>query len=282
MLKSFMNLFTRRCVRRHTGWLYHIEVPLPASFCSQNPRLLSRAMALLVCSGMTACSSTYSSLPPIESAPLPSQSPMLPSKALYLLRIGDVIGIKFPLNPELNDEVTVGPDGRISTADAPDVWVVGTPTSAVATELRKRYRSVLNDPRLSVEIKSFAQAPIFVGGEIQAPGEYQGDTMPPTLSQAIARAGGVKLSGNTARVFVIRRGADDKATVYSTRYADIVKGDGSSDIRLAPYDLVYVPRTTVAEAFVYWNQYVQQFVPVNWGFNYQFNDQSSFTPTTTK
>lgn len=255
---------------------------MPASFFSRKYRLWSTAVALVACSCLTACGSAYSSLPPIESAPPPSQSPMLPSKALYLLRIGDVLDVKFPLNPELNDEVTVGPDGRISTADAPDVWVVGMPTSAVAAELRKRYRSVLNDPRLSVEIKSFAQAPIFVGGEVQAPGEYQGDAMPLTLAQAIARAGGVKLSGNTAHVFVIRRGEDDKATVYSTRYADIVKGDGSSDIRLAPYDLVYVPRTTIAEAFVYWNQYVQQFVPVNWGFNYQFNDQSSFTPTSTK
>ena len=33
-------------------------------------------------------------------------------------------------------------------------------------------------------------------------------------------------------------------------------------------DVVYVPRTGIAEVYKYFNQYVQQFVPISWGFSY--------------
>jgi polysaccharide export outer membrane protein len=187
------------------------------------------------------------------------------------LRTGDLLAIRFPLNPELNDEVTVGPDGLISTADAENVLAAGRPASDVAADLRLAYKALLRAPRLSVAVKSFAQVPVFVGGEVVAPGEFRNDIIPLTLSEAIARAGGLRTSGSAGRVFVIRRGPGDHPLVYSTRYDQVMRGDAKSDVRLAPWDLVYVPRTTIAEAYVYFNQYVQQFVPINWGFSYQIN-----------
>jgi len=32
--------------------------------------------------------------------------------------------------------------------------------------------------------------------------------------------------------------------------------------------VVYVPRSGIAEVYRYFNQYVQQFVPISWGFSY--------------
>jgi polysaccharide export outer membrane protein len=51
----------------------------------------------------------------------------------------------------------------------------------------------------------------------------------------------------------------------------ISAGHPEADARLAQYDVVYVPRTGIYEAFTYFNQFVQQFAPVSWGFSYNLN-----------
>ena len=46
----------------------------------------------------------------------------------------------------------------------------------------------------------------------------------------------------------------------------------AGDIKLSQYDVVYVLlRTGIYDVFVYWNQFVQQFAPVSWGFSYNVN-----------
>jgi len=60
------------------------------------------------------------------------------------------------------------------------------------------------------------------------------------------------------------------------RYNDIISGrNPGADVRLAPYDVVYVPRTGVAEVYKFFNQYVQEFVPVSWGFSYSLGPGTS-------
>ena len=39
-------------------------------------------------------------------------------------------------------------------------------------------------------------------------------------------------------------------------------------LRLQAFDIVVVPRTDIAEIYVWVNQHIQQFVPVSWGFSY--------------
>jgi polysaccharide export outer membrane protein len=57
--------------------------------------------------------------------------------------------------------------------------------------------------------------------------------------------------------------------VLSTRYQDALSGrDPAADVMLAPFDVVVVPKTGIAEAYVWVNQHIQQFVPVSWGFSY--------------
>ncbi len=237
------------------------------------------AAAAALSASLAGCGTVASSLPPIETAPPVVEAPVQAAADLYRIRIGDVLDIKFPLNPELNDEVTIGPDGRLSTYDAENVPVAGRPASEVSADLRTWYKKILKEPRLAVVVKKYAPAPVFVGGEVVSPGEFPSDGLPLTLSQSVARAGGLKLSAAPANVFVIRRGPDDKPMVFATRYDRVIRGDVASDVRLAPYDLVYVPRTSVSEAFVYFNQYVQQFLPVSWGFSYQINDAAGAYPS---
>lgn len=219
--------------------------------------------------GLAACTNT-SNLPPAPPEPvvLGPSAPLPP----YRLQVGDVLDVRLMLNPELNEEVTVRPDGHISTTVASDEVAAGRTISELDAALRSDYSHDLQNPRLSIVVKSFAPTRIYVGGEVNNPGEFitVGPTL--TLSQAIARSGGVKLSSDEASVFIIRRGANDQPELLSVRYRAVEHAqDPAADVRLAPYDVVYVPKLGVAEVYKWYNQYVQQFANPSMGFSYIIN-----------
>ena len=224
---------------------------------------------------LTGCAQTDGDLPPVPqiSAPQAGGPATLPA---YRVQVGDLLDVKLFLNPELNEEVVVRPDGMISTTLAEEIPAYNRTPAEISAALRDRYRTTLTDPQISVIVHTFAPNRIYVAGEVNNPGEFV--TVGPnlTLSQAIARAGGVRLSAAQGRVFVLRRGADDKPQALQANYLDVISGkDPLSDVRLAQYDVVYVPRTGIYEAYTFWNQFVQQFIPMNWGFSYNINPITS-------
>jgi polysaccharide export outer membrane protein len=180
--------------------------------------------------------------------------------------------VRFQTNPELNEDVVVRPDGMISTTVVEDLAAFNHTPTEVSAELRDGYRSTLKDPHVTVIVKSFAPNRIYVGGEVSNPGEFVTVGPNHTVSQAIARAGGVRLSAARANIFVLRRGPDDKPEAFKVNYLDVISGKHpEADARLAQYDVLYVPRTGVFEVYTFWNQFIQQFMPVSWGFSYNAN-----------
>ena len=217
-------------------------------------------------------------------SPVPSLPPAPPEPAAdagyishlppYRIQVGDVLDVRLMLNPELNEEVTVRPDGHISTTVVGDAPAYGLTVPELAAVLRQDYSHELQNPRLTVVVKSFAPTRIYVGGEVGNPGEFINVGPDLTLSQAIARAGGLKImTGDENKVFIIRRGPNDVPEFFSARFQDVMWGKNpASDVRLAPYDVVFVPRTGAAEVYRFFNTYLLQFVPVNWGFSYIVNN----------
>jgi polysaccharide export outer membrane protein len=226
---------------------------------------------------MSACSQVTVALPP--APPAPDEQPASEVKLKpYKVQVGDVLDIKLFLNPELNDQVTVRPDGMISTALAQDVPAFGRTPSETSADLSARYERDLKKPiglsapRVSVIVHTFAPNRVYVAGEVDRPGEFV--TVGPnlTVGQAIARAGGVRLSGDRDHVFILRRSPNDTPQALAVDYRAIMDADKpAADVRLAQYDVVVVPRTGVFETYTLWNQYVQQFMPVSWGFSYSVN-----------
>jgi polysaccharide export outer membrane protein len=206
-------------------------------------------------------------------SPAPSAAPTQPSAPTpYRVQVGDLLSIKLFLTPELNEDVTVRPDGRITTQIAEAVPAAGLTPEQVAASLRSAYATELKAPRITVEVKTAAPARIYVAGEVTAPGELTTDGPPMTLLQAVARAGGLRVSGDASRVMIVRRGAGNHPVILSTNYQDALAGrDAAADVTLQPFDIVVVPRTNVAEVYVWVNQHLQQFMPVSWGFSYNVN-----------
>ncbi|KPF84706.1 hypothetical protein IP70_14200 [alpha proteobacterium AAP38] len=224
---------------------------------------------------LTACAQRQAALPraPQVATPVAGTAATLPG---YKVQVGDMLYIRLYLNPELNEEVVVRPDGMISTAIAEDVMAYNRAPSEISASLREKYRTLLTDPQISVIVHSFAPNRVYVAGEVGSPGEFI--TVGPnlTVTQAIARAGGVKLSASRENIFILRRGDGDKPQAMAVDYMAAITGqDPAADVRLAQYDVVYVPRTGVYEAYTFWNQFVQQFVPFNWGFTYNINPSNN-------
>jgi len=218
---------------------------------------------------LAACS-VVPKLPP--APPSPTESGYVANLPAYHIQVGDVLEVRLMLNPELNEEVTVRPDGHISTTVVPDAVAYGRTPAQLASSLRSVYAKDLQNPRVSVVVRSFAPTRIYVGGEVNTPGEFITVGPALTLSQAIARAGGTKLSSDDTAIFIVRRGAGDKPEFLSTSYKRLRQGnDPDADVRLASYDLVYVPKSGIAEVYAYYNQYLQQFVNPSFGFSYLLN-----------
>jgi polysaccharide export outer membrane protein len=237
----------------------------------------NRAIGKIALAGafaLAACSPVPDLPPaPMEPAPLPVSAAALPP---YHIQVGDVLDVRLLLNPELNEEVTVRPDGHISTTAVPDMLAYGRTPADLANSLRSVYSHDLQNPRVSVEVKSFAPTRVYVGGEVNTPGEFitVGPTL--TLSQAIARAGGTKLSSDDTSVFIIRRGPDDKPEFLHVKWKAVRQGiNPNGDVRLAPYDVVYVPKMGVAEVYQFYNQYIGQFANPSFGFSYLINQVNS-------
>ena len=212
---------------------------------------------------------------PENIAPIADIADELPD---YRIQIGDVLDIKLLLNPELEEEVTVRPDGKISTAVAQNVMAYGITPEELQNELNERYADHLSDPNVAVIVRSFAPTRFYVMGEVNQPGEYISVGPNLTLLQAIAMAGDIKNSADTKEVIILRRGAGDKPTAYRADYNKATSGIApGSDVRLAAYDVVYVPKTAIADAYVLYEQSIQQFLrpSLNFGFSYRLDDNGN-------
>ena len=223
---------------------------------------VSRAWPTLLLMGtLAACAGQ----PTIPETPPPVATPGPAPR--YSLQPGDQLEVKFRYNPELDEQITIQPDGRFSVPLARDVVAAGRTLSDVTDDLSRAYSKELRDPAVTVQLRNALPTRVYVGGEVNTPGEYINVGPPLTVVQAIARAGGLKNSANQDRIILVRRGADGKGTPYGVDYVKAAGGVEEADVQLAPYDTVFVPRSGVANVYLAYQQYIQQFLPANLGFS---------------
>lgn len=202
-----------------------------------------------------------------KAAQTPAPLPPPPPQAAYRLQVGDQLAIRLIDTPELNEDIAIRPDGRITTQLAAGIPAAGRTPEQLAEALRAPYAVELKDPRIAVEVKSYAPLRVYVAGEVNQPGEFASPGAPPTLLQAVSRAGGVRISGDARRILIVRRGEDGRPLVYGADWREVAAGRAPDPV-LAPFDVVVVPKTGIAEVYAWVNQHIQQFVPVSWGFSY--------------
>lgn len=193
----------------------------------------------------------------------------------YLIQPGDSLDIKFFYNPELNETVTVRPDGNISLQLIDDIKASGLEPSKLDDLLTKKYGKELRKPVLTVIVRSFTSQRIFVGGEVVRPGLI---SLAPEMDpvQAIFQAGGMRETAQPKEAILIRKGENNQPIPIRLDLAAAMQGSGpGANFQLQPNDILYVPKSAIAKANLWVAQYIQQLLLFNgwsFGFGYDVRD----------
>lgn len=216
-----------------------------------------------------SCSRTMVRNPEVVSLP-DARTNSLPQKE-YRINVGDELDVKFFYNPDLNEDVIVRPDGRISLQLAHEIMAAGRTPAELTDILVEKYATEIEKPEITVIVRSFSAQRIFVDGEVNNPGML--DLISPlTVLQSISQAGGLKNTARLNDVIVIRRSAEDNFQVIPVNLAKAIDGsDVHQDIILTPYDIVYVPKSPVANLNQWVDQYIRKNIPIPIGVGYGLN-----------
>jgi protein involved in polysaccharide export with SLBB domain len=105
-----------------------------------------------------------------------------------------------------------------------------------------------------------------VSGEVEKPGEMR-LTGTLTALQAVAMAAGFKDTARLTQAIVIRRNPDRTPLVIPLNLKQALDGtDVGQDIDLMPYDVLYVPKSTLANVNKFVDQLIRKNIPLNFGF----------------
>lgn len=172
----------------------------------------------------------------------------------YQLCKDDVLQLNFALTPDLNQTVTVQPDGYITLQGVGDLHVEGQTIPEVTEAIRSAYEKTLHNPIITVRLMDFDKPYFIVGGEVGHPGKFElrGDT---TLTQAVAIAGGFTQASKHSQVWLFRRVSNDWAETHQFNLKEMLKnGDLREDAHLRPGDMLYVPKNTISK--------IKPFIPI--------------------
>ncbi len=195
-------------------------------------------------------------------------APWVDETPQHLLAAGDEIELKFLFNTELNERLTVGPDGRVTAPLLGPVQTAGLTIPQFTDQLEHAYAPKLRVPNLDVVMRTYGSARIFVGGEVKAPGVLA-MTGPTDVLQGVLLAGGFLPTARSNEVVVIRRRPDHTPMLRTVDVHRLIGHvDPNDDFPLQAADVVYVPKSSIAEFDQFIDQYINQALPFQRSINY--------------
>jgi polysaccharide export outer membrane protein len=207
----------------------------------------------------------------------------------YRICVNDEVDIRVRNQPDLDDVVTVRPDGKISVPRVGSVLAEGKTIEELESELRDSLEKVVAQPEVSVSLRQFhsdiyyegetmkriglknlegisvivrtAERRVYVMGEVKGAGQipYRG-TM--TLNQAIASAGGTMRTAKLKEVKIVRQvGLHQPPQTILVDLRSTIRGRGVQDMDLQHLDVVVVGKTPIARFTDTLEQYLFNIVP---------------------
>jgi len=189
-----------------------------------------------------------------ETQPGASQKPPLPQAASgtanvaagavippgYVIGADDILTIVFWRDKEMSTEVAVRPDGKISLPLLNDVDAAGLTPEQLRERLTQVAGKLIEDPNVSVIVKTINSRKVFVTGQVGKPGPYS-LSAPTTVLQLLATAGGVLEYAKSKNIRIMRT-ESGKQVSYKFNYKDVIEGKNlKQNIELKPGDTVIVP-----------------------------------------
>jgi len=156
----------------------------------------------------------------------------------YQIGPEDVLSISIWKTPDLTQEETVRPDGRIGLKLIGEVPAAGMTIATLRQFLTEKYRDFVPEAEVSVSLKEMNSFKVYLLGKVSKPGEYRVKSQL-TVLQALAMAGGFTAYANERGVKILRhQGGQD--LMLSFDYREVMQGK-APDPRLQPGDRLLVP-----------------------------------------
>jgi len=174
----------------------------------------------------------------------------------YRLGYGDVIEVKFFYNPDLDESLTVRPDGRITLPRLGDILAVGMTPTQLDELITLRYAEIIRGPEITVIVREFGEQVVYVLGEVNDPGGYPLSPRGTSVLGAISLAQGFKPTAKLSSVILIEpdsQGIPLASRINLTRA--VGGGQRKDDPFLRGNEIIYVPATFIAQL----NQFMDQF-----------------------
>lgn len=165
----------------------------------------------------------------------------------YLIGPLDKLEIFVWRAPELSTNVTVRPDGRISTPLVEDMVAAGKTPSVLAKDLEGVLREYVRAPEVTVIVSDFSSTydqQVRVLGEAQQPIAlpYQAGM---TVLDVMVAVGGLTEFAAGNRAVLIRGQGEDRQS-YRLRLNDLLrKGNISANVPVLPGDVILIPESAL-------------------------------------
>jgi protein involved in polysaccharide export with SLBB domain len=159
----------------------------------------------------------------------------------------DVLELRFPFVPELDQTLAVQPDGHVTLREVGDVRVQGRTLPELRTAITEAYASIVREPVFTLVLREFEKPYFVAAGQVARPGRYdlRGAT---TLTQALAVAGGPNAAARISEVVIFRHLTDETVSVRQINVKEMyAKRDLHEDPILRPGDTIYVPKSTLGK-----------------------------------
>lgn len=155
----------------------------------------------------------------------------------YVIGVADVLDIQVWDNKDLNQVVSVRPDGKISLPLAGEVQAAGLAVQQLQESLAELYARTVKGAIATVLVKEIKSRPVYFIGGFAKPGVEQ-LTRELTLLQAISIVGGLLPTADGDNGFIVR--GERRIPINFTRLMQ--KGDISQNIKLEVGDSVVAPQ----------------------------------------
>jgi protein involved in polysaccharide export with SLBB domain len=178
----------------------------------------------------------------VDCRPKPKAVDLPPPVESTSLGPGDVFVLHI-IGEELPTEFTVAPDGTVDIPYIHRIEVEGLEPQEVTDLVRSKLMAgeILTDPSVSVSIKAYNSKRVTVAGEVEKNGSLP-FVAGMTLSDAIAKAGGMTSLARSWQVILVRKSSKGNKRVVVDY--DAINNNEIPDVPLQAGDKITVPQRT--------------------------------------
>jgi polysaccharide biosynthesis/export protein len=157
----------------------------------------------------------------------------------YRIGVSDVIAVNVWKDSDLSSTVPVRPDGKISLPLIGDLEAAGKTTRELHDLVVTRLKPYVPDPDVTVIVEQINSQKYFIMGQVAHPGSYP-LTVPTTVVEALAAAGGFVDWAKTGNVMVVRRNGNQTERIRFNYKQWLKKKSTESALQLKNGDVVVV------------------------------------------